>query len=80
MPRQCLNITEVYHSFISTELTYSGAVIHRSVKICRVNVFFPIRPRLNMTNDSDLPQDVITHNCQFRKFYLTLVGALTKDN
>lgn len=80
MHRHCLNITEVNPSFISTELTYSRAVIQCTVKICSIKVFLPICPQLNMTNDGDLPQDTITHNCQFRTFYLTLVGALTKDN
>lgn len=36
--------------------------------------------RLNVTDDSDLPQDMIAHFCQFREFYLTLAGAQTKNN
>lgn len=68
----------------------------RLVHINRVNIFqswgpllcenmqnkcvFHIYLQLNVTDDSDSPQDMIAHFCQFRKFYLTPVGTLTKNN
>lgn len=36
-------------------------------------------PQLNVTDDSDLPQDMIVHFCQFREFYLTPVGVLDEE-
>lgn len=80
-----LNITSVSGGYAGVSAShsdhpvYSGAVTRRSAGKKQLDVFL-LHPQQNATDDSDFPQDTITHCCHFGTFLLIPEGALMENN